>query len=537
MKKIQISNKLHLLYIGAMAAIMTLNMASCQQEDAMPTDDNDAQGELVQFNIGKPAGFVGVGNDTRTVIADDGTVTWEDGDKVYVVMAIGEDSNYTFRNGTLTYSGGSWNSDLRWPLDFQAGTQVQFLAWYLGRGEGSGLGQELYQHQIYNAMSAAKTINDTSETISLLLAPTFAGDMNFNQFVFTGLTEGQTVTLATPSWYSFKVTLQENNLLYANCPNLSVPKTFTADASGQIVLYLHTSTVSSLKYSIDNEEAVNLRDNTLIAAALTAQPYGNRFIINCGAPASGGTGAGDIEAAAAAKQEFLDWYNGGASTDFTLSGDITLQSGDITSVQHLTNNQTFDGAGFTITGLNITIQNAVVGLFGVNNGTIKNLIIKDATISGDYAGAIIGQNAGRIISCQSINCILTGSGSAGGIAAINSGTIVACYESGSTISGAEAGGIAAYNDAGTILACYAQSATITSGYETPGGILGYNVDTSSITTACYWQHGTITNGIGDNRGIDGTVKSNYADCYGAMNTALTGAGYSAMWGATGLVYP
>lgn len=530
--KIQISNKLHLIYIGAMAAIMTLGMASCQQDDAMPTDDdNNALGELVQFNIGKPAGFISVGNDTRTVIADDGKVAWEDGDKVYVSMMIGADT----RRGTLTYSsanGGSWSSNLRWPLGAENSADATFYAYYLGKGEGSGLGQNLFQHQIYCAGKNVTIENFTLPNVELVLAPYLDTYYYFNQFVFTGLTPDQTITLSG-YWTGFVV---DSEYFGAVAVPIFQAPTFTADANGQVIVYLNTEGNGQCFYQVDSEAAIDLRPT--IDAAITAasdQAYGHRFIIACGTPAGGGTGAGDIEAAAAIRQEFLDWYNGGASTDFTLSGDIDLTGVTLTTIQDLPFGKTFNGAGYTITGLNINTTTDA-GLFAENNGIIKNVIVKGATIVGGFVGAIAGTNYGTIVGCYGNGNTFTGD-HAGGIAGLNTdtGIIVACHENGSTINGdALAGGIAGLNENATIMACYAKPTSVSCNVWTAGAIVSRN--NGGNVVLCYYQHDSLE-GIGS--GTDTTTKSDLADCYETMNTALAGSAAAGVvsWGTTGLVYP
>ncbi|NDW12349.1 hypothetical protein D0T50_05525 [Bacteroides sp. 214] len=238
-------------------------------------------------------------------------------------------------------------------------------------------------------------------------------------------------------------------------------------------------------------------------------------------------------AAEKAREDFLAWYNGSRNTDFTLTSDITLQSGDITSVQDLDESITFDGGGHTIKGLELTKNYNPVGLFNTNYGTIKNVIVQGAKLNGGSVGVIAATNSSVIIGCQTIDCELTSSnGYIGGIANNNRGTIVACYESGSTIDGSTAGGIVGYHNTGTILACYAQPATVTGDYS--GAVVGVN--TSGTTTACYWQHATLSKGVGS--GTDTTTKSNYADCYATMNTALASSAAAGVvsWGTTGLVY-
>lgn len=62
---------------------------------------------------------------------------------------------------------------------------------------------------------------------------------------------------------------------------------------------------------------------------------------------------------------------------------------------------TFDGCGHTISGLRIFRRHGHIGLFGSLSGTVKNLVISDACISGEkFTGAIAGYANGMIENCR-----------------------------------------------------------------------------------------------------------------------------------------
>ena len=163
---------------------------------------------------------------------------------------------------------------------------------------------------------------------------------------------------------------------------------------------------------------------------------------------------------------------------------------------------TFDGAGYTISGINISDDSKsigsglflVVGIFDAfssfieqSDGIVKNLIIKEGSvgsISADMNGMICGINTGTIQNCVNnisggndklsylggicgtnygsiIGCVNTGNitaGSASGISAINSGKIEQCYNEGiisASKSTGSAGGISAVTQSGSsIFNCY-----------------------------------------------------------------------------------
>ena len=138
----------------------------------------------------------------------------------------------------------------------------------------------------------------------------------------------------------------------------------------------------------------------------------------------------------------------------------------------------FDGNGHTIKGLYVNIQKTntyiYAGLFGYNEGTIKNLGMLDGSVSAtststssyssSHAGGIAGVNIGTISDCYNAGSVSSSSSysKVGGIAGWNDGTISDCYNTGSvsasvssssSYSTSYAGGIAGEND-GTISNCY-----------------------------------------------------------------------------------
>lgn len=97
-------------------------------------------------------------------------------------------------------------------------------------------------------------------------------------------------------------------------------------------------------------------------------------------------------------------------------------------------NGTFDGAGYSISGIDITnYEQGRAGLFGYIglNGVVKNVTVKDSNISGIGGGAIAGYNAGSIENCQNNGVNIKDADSdSGGIAGNNSGTIINCISNG-----------------------------------------------------------------------------------------------------------
>lgn len=172
----------------------------------------------------------------------------------------------------------------------------------------------------------------------------------------------------------------------------------------------------------------------------------------------------------------------------------------------------FDGNGQTITFNNIAVaNNGYVGLFGINEGTIKNVTVAGSISSSTekaFVGGVAGLNRGTIINCtNSAEISATDANSyAGGIAGVMQyGTIETCTNSGNvsvrvsdTATGditnheASAGGIVAFNYNGTV-----KKSTNTGNIENndshgyTGGIVGNN--DGVIDNCLNSENTTITN--------------------------------------------
>lgn len=91
---------------------------------------------------------------------------------------------------------------------------------------------------------------------------------------------------------------------------------------------------------------------------------------------------------------------------------------------------TFDGAGYSITGLTVNRENAErVGLFGeINtNATVKNLTVSGSITGSNYTAGIVGYNQGTIENCTNRASISAKNNSmhVGGIVGYNEGTVSA----------------------------------------------------------------------------------------------------------------
>ena len=195
------------------------------------------------------------------------------------------------------------------------------------------------------------------------------------------------------------------------------------------------------------------------------------------------------------------------SLNCTLTEDINMTGKEWTPIGNSfqTYNGTFDGQGYSITGLNASSLFGGIG----ESATVKNLQLVDVELyesSGGTAG-IVTNNYGQVIACSvtgNINAFST----VGGIANANQGSITACWFAG-TLRKNESGGIVNYNfSIGSITACYWCANTDKGVYNNEGGTVeATKVDDSTVT----WQSA-----------VDG------------MNAALTGNDYQWKLGTDGL---
>ena len=221
------------------------------------------------------------------------------------------------------------------------------------------------------------------------------------------------------------------------------------------------------------------------------------------------------------------------SLSCTLTDNITLESN--TAWTPIGNNSnrytgTFDGDGYTISNVNIkTPSNNHIGLFGyVDGGTVENLNLEIANISGNYfVGGIAGYNDGTIQGCM-VSGSVSGSHYVGGVVGYNyNGIIQGCMVSG-RVSGSDCvGGVVGYNYDGTVEGCCFADDRVngTDSSACVGGVVGFNYDHGTIT-ACYWQAGTGGSpskgvGNGNDDGNDGTTPVENGDWNSITDHAFT----------------
>lgn len=189
---------------------------------------------------------------------------------------------------------------------------------------------------------------------------------------------------------------------------------------------------------------------------------------------------------------------------------------------------TLDGNGYTISGLGMDYENGTyVGLFAINNGTIKDLSVVIDDIGGDqYVGAIAGRNDGTIS-----NVTVTQK------RAFSTGDSVTGYSKPGQYDSnySYAGGIAGLNKAGAVIEhCFVN--VCVNGYYFIGGITGAN---NGTIRECAFTGGVNhvvnnTKGIGYVGGIAGGTHGTVTDCYVYNAGLIKGQDY--VGGAFGRIY-
>lgn len=203
-----------------------------------------------------------------------------------------------------------------------------------------------------------------------------------------------------------------------------------------------------------------------------------------------------------------------------LTANIDLKNEEWTPIANYTTTNeifyegTFDGGGYTISGLNVTGEFVYAGLFGtVKDGTIKSLTVAGKVSPSNpqcIVGGIVGYASNAAIENCSNHCSVTGHTAdiVGGIAGFNvdDAKIIDCYNVG-TICSAEfvevGGGIVGHN-AGTISNCYNVGTVSIPNSTSVGEIVGNNYGT---VENCYYLAGTNLNAVGKNNSNGNITKT------------------------------
>lgn len=237
-----------------------------------------------------------------------------------------------------------------------------------------------------------------------------------------------------------------------------------------------------------------------------------------------------------------------AAANAVLTKDIDLTGEDWTPIGNASTiyTGTFDGKGYTISGMKIDDADSYSGLFGNVTGTVRDFTVTGSiTISSGATGLKVGGavgslgtgTAGGTVSGVSSGVDITvtsGSGHIGGVVGSlpenSSPTVESCLYTGTLTSSVDAdcvAGVVGYIRTGTIQNCANQGGISVSGSGNVGGVLGYCNNTGITISNCY-NTGSITGSgtntvgaiVGQNKGTQATVSS----CYYLTGSAAKGQG-------------
>ena len=225
-----------------------------------------------------------------------------------------------------------------------------------------------------------------------------------------------------------------------------------------------------------------------------------------------------------------------------LLGDVTL-TGTWTAVgtKNAPFKGTFDGKGYTITGLTIpTSDNEYMGFIGMlDGGTVKNVKFASVSVNGnDDVGTAVGRiiSGGIVSGVQVLGGTVSGAKRVGGVVGSikASGTVSDCTNAaGVTATGRNAGGIvgsAYYTETGKqmyITNCVNNGAVTASGV--CGGIVSLSAANVSGNTNTAAVNGTEVGGIVGEQKSYGSVTNN------TNSGAVTNTGGNAAYGAGGII--
>lgn len=206
----------------------------------------------------------------------------------------------------------------------------------------------------------------------------------------------------------------------------------------------------------------------------------------------------------------LQDINNDVSSHYKLMADIDLQNIEFTPIGNADSGAfsgVFDGNGFTISNLNV-ISGKYAGLFGCNEGVIKNVTLENIYVYGTrYIGGVCGENTsyGTIENCKVLSGnIESDSGlndiNSGGICGVNIGIFEGEFSNGADVlvtgdssNVFKAGGIIGWNKVNIKLVAF-NNGNINNNYDFTmqsfsGGLIGYS--SAFVTVSNSYNTGSV----------------------------------------------
>ena len=478
---------------------MAILLAACTNDI-----ENDAiQTDILTLTVGD---FPAFGEDaaTRAIGTTDagGKSAWEAGDQLLVsVTCQGGDPQYA----VMSYNGSTW---ITTPTLKQTYASYTVTAWYA----------PAYQWSTTNDGTLALRDGEQAGLDECIMATSNSSP----NITFTSR-EYSRLRIASTSSTQLSVSLTDFTPAGSTTSG-SNNYTLTTDSKGNAYLYGTWTENSNLDVTYGSQSLVN-KDNITASVANTSYVVDASFATifpdptKCNEIGDGSTYP-YILLNGAQLNDLATNNNANKGAQYKMAADIDLSQYSSTWTP-FTFSGTFDGNGHAITRFSFSGNKHPFGLFNQNNGTIKNLTIRDCNIVNNQGNAntaaIAAQNnsGGVIVNCHVVGGSISCSNAAGIVLINYGGKVIACSNS-ATIGGTNTAGISYMLMSNpTIIGCYNVGNLTGTGSNSNiyNSIMG-----SATISACYWlNNGTVT---GDNGAT--TWEAAIDD----MNNALQEAGYN-----------
>ena len=459
----------------AVAVVVTASCSNELDEALQPAGNGN-----LQFVVGDFPAF-GEGTQTRAIgTQDEGKTAWENGDQIIVTLI---SQKYGEQAAALTYNGSSWSTEAS--LSYLENETPRVSVFYAPCYEVTEEGVM----QLRSGMQLGMTeyLSGNYEIENGIMTITFEGAIRtYSRLRLAGLTN-QTLTVTTTDFTpagATEVATAAYTLTTDDNGNAFLYGTFAVEATvsvtqGDIEIGTHafaSATEECVSYALDAMSPYIYDEATDTYTVYTAK------------------GLHDWSEAARAD----------LTTNLVLAADITLTGennwttiGEFDEIEFDEDNTEFigtiDGAGHTITGLNIKMEEGPAGFISAlgKSGHIKNLLFTNAEIQGEDAAVVAAISRGIVENCSVISeCSVSGIYIVGGIVGWNFGLVSGCNNDASIYNSGYSGtgGIVGRNNNGTVMGCINSGSvqnSCTDNSSRCGGIMGSQFgETSSVSIAC-----------------------------------------------------
>ncbi len=217
----------------------------------------------------------------------------------------------------------------------------------------------------------------------------------------------------------------------------------------------------------------------------------------------------------------LDSWSEGKTV--VLAGDVSLSGVAFRPIPSFSG--TFDGRGYTISGLELSEKDAPAGLFALlrEGAAVKNLNVSGVVTPSGAAvrvGGIAGENRGTISDCSFAGTV-SGKDCSGGIAGRNTGTVERCSFSGGVSGKSMTGGLAGEN-LGTVTGCVNRGYVNISGGDPRLDLSEFELSDSLLTLRSLDAANIAT----DTGGVAGYSGGTVSDCVNEGMVGYPHVGYN-----------